>query len=343
MKRKILAVIMVFAVVLGTFAGTATTASADGGSWGVGAQVTATVDTGRKELIFRSTASTTGDPVKMNQITIGNAPWKEYAEDIEHLIVENGIANISCGAGVDLPNLKDITIGKDVSEIDPRAFINSPSVNSFTVVEGNKYFKDGDNKLLLLTADGKTIVHAAVGALTVYVFPEKDTSASGRVKDDIIAIGDYAFYGAAKLERIKLSSKIAAIGEYAFSGCKIKGDPRTMQSECLPFLQISELSALTLLKEALLKKHRLHITSILSAKALLPTAPLSNISPLLRIPLCLLRRTRSLTPLSSAPPLQSISTVHPMNGQSFQNMILLWQNQDIPCVIRRIPNILPTM
>lgn len=213
---------MVLAVVLGTFASTALTASADGGSWGVGAQVTATVDTGRKELIFRSTASTTVDPVKMNQITIGNAPWKEFAGDIEHLIVESGIANISCGAGVDLPNLKDVTVGKDVSEIDARAFINSPSIDSFTVVEGNKSFKDGDNKRLLLTADGKTIVHAAFGTMTAYIFPEKS---SNRVKDDIIAIGDYAFYGAVKLERIKLSSKIASIGEYAFSGCKIKGDP----------------------------------------------------------------------------------------------------------------------
>ncbi|MBR5112789.1 MAG: leucine-rich repeat protein, partial [Clostridia bacterium] len=214
MKRKILAVIMVFAVVLGTFAGTSLTASAETKTYPVGAQVNAYVDTGAKTLTFSTSVSSTADPVKMNQITIGNAPWKEYAEEIEHIVVENKIANITAGAATNLPNLKDVEIGADVSEIDPRAFVDSPSLNSFTVKDGNKFFATSANKQILLSKDGKILVHAAIASLKTYTVP-----------NSIIAIADYAFYGASKLERFKIGTGLAAIGNYAFAGCSIKGDP----------------------------------------------------------------------------------------------------------------------
>ncbi|MBR3620287.1 MAG: leucine-rich repeat protein, partial [Clostridia bacterium] len=185
------------------------------------------VDTVNNLLEFKP-GVTSGDPVKMSAITLGSAPWKDYAENIEHIIVRDGIFNIADGAGAGLPKLKDITIGKDVAEIEPRAFINSPAVSQFTVDENNKTFRTIDSKHILVrkdTVDGKSffsIVRACVGSLTTYTVPESIDSSG---KEHIHAICDYAFYGASKLARLKLNSTLISIGEYAFSGCAIKGDP----------------------------------------------------------------------------------------------------------------------
>lgn len=227
MKRRISAVIMALVTVLGTFACVSLTANAETKQYPVGAQVYAVVDTVNNLLEFRSGAPAGSDPVKMNAITIGNAPWKEYADRIEHIIIRDGVLNVTDGAGSGLPNLKDITIGKDVAEIEPRAFINSPAIEQFNVDENSKVFRSIDSKRILIRKEevaGKAYfsIVRAVTSLTSYVFPE---SIDDKGTEHINAIDAYAFYGASKLSRIKLNSDLISIGDYAFSGCAIKGDP----------------------------------------------------------------------------------------------------------------------
>ncbi len=162
----------------------------------------------------------------MNAITIGNAPWKEYADSIQHLRIEAGIANFTDGAGADLPNLQDVTIGKDVTDIEPRAFINSSAITRFEVADTNKTFYTDEYYHVIFRKDelsnGRkyvTLVRAAVESMRNYAIP-----------DAVNYIAPYAFYGAEKLTRLTIGSGVAAIGDYAFSGCKIKGNPNTDDS-----------------------------------------------------------------------------------------------------------------
>lgn len=216
MKKKITAAIMTVVMIIGMFGGSALTASAEQTRYPVGAAIVAQVDTGTKTLSFirQNTASNN----KMNEITIGAAPWKDLAEQIEHVNIGEGIVNLTAGSCCDLPNLKDIAIGKDVADISDRAFLGCPSIREFIVDTNNKSYKTIFSRQILTSKDGSVLVRAATGMLTSYVIP----SAAG---EKIIRVENYAFSDAAKLERITIGSSVTYIGDYAFAGCPLKGSP----------------------------------------------------------------------------------------------------------------------
>ncbi|MBQ8207919.1 MAG: leucine-rich repeat protein [Clostridia bacterium] len=56
--------------------------------------------------------------------------WKDYKDVIEHIIVGNNIAKITVDAFNSYPALKDVRLGKQVKQIDPRAFENCPNLTT---------------------------------------------------------------------------------------------------------------------------------------------------------------------------------------------------------------------
>ena len=69
-------------------------------------------------------------------------PWSEYAEMIVEVVIEDGIHDIGQMAFYELPNLKRVTLGADVTEIRNYAFKNCASLVSINL-EGVDFIREG--------------------------------------------------------------------------------------------------------------------------------------------------------------------------------------------------------
>ena len=69
-------------------------------------------------------------------------PWSDYAEMIVAVVIEDGIHDIGQMAFYELPNLKSVTLGADVTEIRNYAFKNCASLVSINL-EGVDFIREG--------------------------------------------------------------------------------------------------------------------------------------------------------------------------------------------------------
>ena len=60
-------------------------------------------------------------------------PWGEYAEMITEVVINDGIHDIGQMAFYELPNLTEVVLGKDVTEIRHYAFKNCASLVSINL------------------------------------------------------------------------------------------------------------------------------------------------------------------------------------------------------------------
>ena len=69
-------------------------------------------------------------------------PWSDYADQIQEVVIEDGIHDIGQMAFYELPNLKRVTLGADVTEIRNYAFKNCASLVSINL-EGVDFIREG--------------------------------------------------------------------------------------------------------------------------------------------------------------------------------------------------------
>ncbi|MEG1394988.1 MAG: leucine-rich repeat domain-containing protein [Clostridia bacterium] len=128
--------------------------------------------------------------------------------------------------------LKEITIGKNVKEINNIGIQNNEKLEKFMVAEGNQYFKAVDG--ILYTIDGKELVayppHKDIQTRPVLDDEGKPKIEFGSVvmedftplvtiADGVEIIRPYAFYHAFAIENLVMSDSVKTIGEAAFLDC----------------------------------------------------------------------------------------------------------------------------
>ena len=117
--------------------------------------------------------------------------------------------------------LKTITIGKNVKQIDQRAFTNCPALEKYIVESGNAWFET-DAGGVLYTKDMKALVAYPSARVKL----EKDSSGnvlSGvvfEVPASVTEIRDAAFYLCGSLTEITFPEGLRKIGNYAFMKCE---------------------------------------------------------------------------------------------------------------------------
>ncbi len=79
------------------------------------------------------TISGSGKMCGSNATSISSFPWHKYANDIETIIIENGITKISEGAFAGLTNLVNVVIPNSVRSIGASAFEGCTSLNSVII------------------------------------------------------------------------------------------------------------------------------------------------------------------------------------------------------------------
>ncbi len=126
---------------------------------------------------------------------------------IKKVIIEKGITKISKDAFRKYSDLESLFIGKDVLEIEPKAFADTYSLKEITVDKENKHLVSIDN--VVYTSDLKALVKYPAGSASKYF----------EVPSHVEVIKAYAFQYSSNLECVKISGGVNTIEEFAFFDC----------------------------------------------------------------------------------------------------------------------------
>lgn len=155
----------------------------------------------------------------IDQSAVFDAPWEAYQEDIEYVIVEEGVTTLPDYTFMNLVNmrkiklastitslgwytfcdcesLKEIFLPKDLKSIKRGAFNGCTSLESFTVSKYNEHYvaKDG----VLFTKDMKQLV----------LYPAAKENKTYTIPNGVKEVFDYAFCDNQNIETLKMSNSV---------------------------------------------------------------------------------------------------------------------------------------
>ena len=170
-----------------------------------------------------------------------DTPWSYQRNNIQKVVINNGVTNIGNYAFSECTKLNSIIIPNSVTYIGDRAFNGCSSLtsvnipNSVTSIGG--YAFNGCSSLTSITIPN-SVTSIGLNAFNhtkwydnqpdglVYagllLYKYKGTMATNtkiEIKDGIIEIGDFAFNGCTGLTSITIPNSVTSIGECAFDGC----------------------------------------------------------------------------------------------------------------------------
>ena len=127
------------------------------------------------------------------------------------------VIGINRYAFANYPWVNTVTVGKNVSAIEPSAFRGCENLTAITVNEENLQFADQDGVLF------------DKAGLYLYVYPAGRPVDAYTVPDTCDTVGTQAFYGAVNLTELTVPNSVKSIGESAFAQCY------SLQEIVLPF------------------------------------------------------------------------------------------------------------
>ena len=127
------------------------------------------------------------------------------------------VIGINQYAFADYPWVNTVTVGKNVSAIEPSAFRGCKNLTAITVDEENLQFADQDGVLF------------DKAGLYLYVYPAGHPVDAYTVPDTCDTVGTQAFYGAVNLTELTVPNSVKSIGASAFAQCY------SLQEIVLPF------------------------------------------------------------------------------------------------------------
>ena len=138
-----------------------------------------------------------------------SAPWANN-ENVEKVIISEGITSIGDYSAANLPNVTEITIPSSLVDISETALVKTNNYEELNVSNDNPNYKAKD---LALYDKEETII---------YSYSTKNDETSLTLPDTIEKIAPGAFHGNETLEKIITSKNITEVGEGAFEN--VSGD-----------------------------------------------------------------------------------------------------------------------
>ena len=163
-----------------------------------------------------------------------NAPFKNYASQIKHIVIEEGVTNIGGYAFYDLSSCEDIVIPKSVVACGGYNSFNYCSSLTEVYYSGttddwiesgiygfykpyNLYFESESGYSLVTNLNDVS----RVNTIKARAFYKCRSLTEVTIPDGVVSIEDYAFYLCSNVNSITIPSSVKSIGVESFSGCSL--------------------------------------------------------------------------------------------------------------------------
>ena len=168
-------------------------------------------------------------------------PWISYCDDIQTVVIEDGVTSISPDSFYECIALTSVTIGNSVTTIGNYAFWLCSALTSVTIPNSvttiGKYAFDGCTSLTSVTIPNSvsTIGNSAFYGTAWYnnqpdglvyagkvAYKYKGTMPKGtaiEILEGTLGIADNAFWGCSGLTSVTIPNSVTSIGDDAFWGC----------------------------------------------------------------------------------------------------------------------------
>ena len=173
-------------------------------------------------------------------------PWYEYQNQIQSVVIGDGVTSIGDYAFTFCGNLTSVNISKSVTSIGNHAFNACVSLLSITIPEGvtsigerpfnecfnlnyitvdnnneaydsredcNAIIKTAENELIV--GSSKTIIPNSVTRIGDYAFCQRENLTSITIPEGVTSIGDFAFFDC-PLATVNIPASVTSIGDAAF-------------------------------------------------------------------------------------------------------------------------------
>ncbi len=171
---------------------------------------------------------------------LDNRPWSLVLDDIQTIIIEEGVTSIGTQAFYGLENLERVTLPKSLDYIGLGAFMDCTSLTSLSLSEGLENIGEsafngctslsavylpstlesiGTKAFYLCTSLRTLTVPAGVTSLGTAAFANCTSLISVSVLGDVEELPMWAFYGCTSLTSITLAQPVDAVGDSAFTNC----------------------------------------------------------------------------------------------------------------------------
>ena len=213
-RQRLLRVFMAAALVLVLLPLSKTTAKAGtvGGDCSkIGSNVEWRLDTDNKIL----TISGTGEMADYNT-SDNRSPWYGYKEDINSVVIGNGVTSIGDWAFCGL-RFTSVTIPPSVTSIGDYAFYYCSSLTSVTIP--NSVTSIGSSAFSDCSSLTSVTIGNSVTSIGEWAFSDCSSLTSVTIGNSVTSIGSYAFYQCKSLTSVTIPNSVTSIGSYAFSEC----------------------------------------------------------------------------------------------------------------------------
>ena len=154
-------------------------------------------DTGEKDVIIPPTHNDL--PVKY----IGEGAII-YNNTIESVMIPSTVEKLEAYAFSNCHNLKYVSIGKGLKEINYYSFCNVPSLETIIIDQNNPYLDSRNNCNAIIDSEENSLIKGCKTTI---------------IPNDVVEICLYAFYGCSKLTEITIPDSVTIIGQTAFHSC----------------------------------------------------------------------------------------------------------------------------
>lgn len=143
--------------------------------------------------------------------------WDIYIEDIQNVVIENGITNIGNYAFYQAVQLASVTIPNSVTSIGDGVFSGCTELNDVNIPEGVTSI--GSNAFYECSSLTSLIIPDSMVSIGEYAFTSCTELPSLAIPQGMTSIENYLFWDCSGLTSVIIPDSITSIGEGAFWGC----------------------------------------------------------------------------------------------------------------------------
>ncbi len=182
---------------------------------------------GLEYSLSNGTLTILGEGTMVDYTSASEVPWAGEADTIKTVVIKGGVEKIGANAFAEVNSIENVlyfgteenwnTLKSESGSNNEKLF-NAPITFALSGT-------CGENVTWELSADETTLTISGQGRMYEYTssnvpwLNSMDNITTVVIKDGVINVGDYAFYGCKRISSLILSSSVEELGTYSFGSC----------------------------------------------------------------------------------------------------------------------------